>query len=119
MLNDAAKIHPSTPIWSFLASYDYGTPVIGTFHGSDLLPTFYGAPQTFASQSIFYYYSNFAYDFDPNGSGQKSSKYLYWPKSNQGQQLLHLYSDHSTLLVDNFRWASYEWISQNIESLRF
>ena len=41
-LEGAAANNPSVPSWSYLASYDYGTPILGTFHGSDLLQVFYG-----------------------------------------------------------------------------
>ena len=118
MLDTALKSHPSTPIWSYLSSYDYGTPVLGTFHGSDLSPIFFGAQQTHASQSLFYYYTNFAYTLDPNGSGEGDNKYQYWPQWNEERQLLHLFHDNSTLLADNFRWNNYQWISENIKLLR-
>jgi carboxylesterase type B len=118
MLNNVMKFHPLTPIWSYLASYDHVTPVLGTFHGSDLLPTFFGTPQTSASQSLFNYYTNFAYTLDPNGSGKGNNKYRYWPKWNEGKQLLQSFEDKSTLLADDFRCDSYEVISKNIKSLR-
>ncbi|KIM96217.1 hypothetical protein OIDMADRAFT_44926 [Oidiodendron maius Zn] len=105
-------------LWSYLAGYNHGTPVLGTFHGSDLLPTFFVAPQTPASKSLFYYYTNFAYSLDPNGSGEGDNKYLYWPKWNEGKKLLHLSQDISTVLADDFRCESYDWISKNIKLLR-
>ncbi|KAN0075057.1 Alpha/Beta hydrolase fold [Elaphomyces granulatus] len=111
MLYDALKAHPSVPIWSYESSYDHGTPVLGTFHGSEL-PAFFGAPQSFASQANFYYYTNFAYSLDPNESGS-DNKYLYWPKWTEEKQLLHLLRDNMSLLTDNFRWKNYEWIAAN------
>ncbi|RSL69706.1 hypothetical protein CEP54_002161 [Fusarium duplospermum] len=68
MLYHPSKAKPTFPIWSYEASYDRGTPVLGTFHGSDLLPVFFGGPLSFASQSRLHYYFNFAYTQDPNDS---------------------------------------------------
>ncbi|RSL59433.1 hypothetical protein CEP53_005813 [Fusarium sp. AF-6] len=119
MLYHASKANPTVPIWSYEASYDRGTPVLGTFHGSDLLPVFFGGPQSFASQSLFYYYFNFAYSQDPNGSSNKGGQYPYWPKWSDKKQLLHLFRDNSSLLTDDFRWDSYMWMVANEKLLRF
>ena len=40
-LESALTVNPSVPAWSYIASYDYGLPILGTFHGSDLLQVFY------------------------------------------------------------------------------
>jgi carboxylesterase type B len=118
MLYAASKVHPSVPIWSYEASDYYGTPVLGTYHGSEL-PAFFGGPQNFASQARFYYYTNFAYSLDPNESGSADNKYLYWPKWTEAKQLLHLLRDNSSLLTDNFRSNSYEWFAANQKLLHF
>ncbi|KAH7235139.1 Alpha/Beta hydrolase protein [Fusarium solani] len=119
MLYHASKSNPTVPIWSYEASYDRGTPVLGTFHGSDLLPVFFGGPQTFASQSLFNYYFNFAYSQDPNSSSNKGDQYPRWPKWGDKKELLHLFRDNSSLLTDDFRWDSYTWMMANEELLRF
>ncbi|KAM0433387.1 hypothetical protein ACHAPT_004264 [Fusarium lateritium] len=118
LLHHALRANPSVPIWSYEASYDHGTPVLGTFHGSDLLPVFFGGPQSFASQSLFNYYFNFAYSQDPNDSS-KGAKYPHWPKWSDKKQLLHLFRDNSSLLDDDFRWESYSWMAENEKLLRF
>lgn len=41
-LNVANAVNPTVPSWSYLSSYDLGTPILGTFHGSDLLQVFFG-----------------------------------------------------------------------------
>jgi triacylglycerol lipase len=33
LLNVAESVNPDVPFWSYLASYDYGTPLLGSFHG--------------------------------------------------------------------------------------
>ncbi|KAI8665975.1 Carboxylic ester hydrolase [Fusarium keratoplasticum] len=119
MLYHASKANPTVPIWSYEASYDRDTPVLGTFHGSDLLPVFFSGPQSFASQSLFHYYFNFAYSLDPNDSSNKRDQYPHWPKWSDKKQLLHLFRDNSSLLTDDFRWESYTWMMANEKLLRF
>ncbi|KAI9644071.1 hypothetical protein NHQ30_007423 [Ciborinia camelliae] len=40
-LSYALAAHPHTSAYSYLATYDYGTPILGTYHGSDV-PLAYG-----------------------------------------------------------------------------
>jgi triacylglycerol lipase len=44
------EISNAVPTWSYLASYDYGTPILGTFHGSDILQVFNGIVPNYASK---------------------------------------------------------------------
>ncbi|ERS94845.1 hypothetical protein HMPREF1624_08742 [Sporothrix schenckii ATCC 58251] len=116
--------NPSVPSWSYLASYDYGTPVLGTFHGSDLLQVFYGILPNAASKSIHSYYFNFLYNQDPNnasgGTSSTASRVsLTWPQWGAGNQLVQFWAATSNLLADNFRNSSYTWITSNIASLHF
>ena len=39
-LNITNNVNPSIPSWSYLATYDHGTPILGTLHGTDLLQVF-------------------------------------------------------------------------------
>lgn len=41
-LNAANDAAPEVPSWSYLSSYNLGLPILGTFHGSDLLQVFFG-----------------------------------------------------------------------------
>lgn len=45
-LNTANMVAPDVPSWSYLSSYNIGLPVLGTFHGSDLLQVFFGESNT-------------------------------------------------------------------------
>ncbi|PVH68838.1 alpha/beta-hydrolase [Cadophora sp. DSE1049] len=125
MLYDGLEVNPSVPVWSYEASFDSGTPVLGTFHGSDLLPVFFGGPQTIASQSIFHYYYNFVHYQDPNDPSKEHERngtgieYPHWPKWGEAKQLLHLFQNSSNLLNDDFRWESYRWMAANQKLLRF
>ena len=64
-LNIAVQKNPTVPFWSYLASYGYGTPVLGTFHASDIIPA-YGIVPSFAQVSIQSYYLSFINTLNPN-----------------------------------------------------
>ncbi|GAP85581.1 putative lipase 3 precursor [Rosellinia necatrix] len=114
-LQIATEVNPNVPSWSYLASYDYGTPILGTFHGSDILQVFYGILPNYVSRSIQSYYLSFLYTMDPNNG--TSSQYAKWPQWKEGRQLMNFYSLSSTLLKDDFRAASSDWINKNADSL--
>ncbi|KAG4425108.1 hypothetical protein IFR04_001675 [Cadophora malorum] len=109
-----ASVYPNVPSWSYLASYNYGTPVLGTFHGSDILQVFYGIYPNYASSSIRSYYFSFVYNLDPN----VGSSYKNWPQWSAGKQLMQFYATGALLLADNFRSSSYDWIVANVGSLK-
>jgi carboxylesterase type B len=111
-----SSLNPDVPSWSYLSSYDQGTPVLGTFHASDLLQVFFGVFDNYAAKSIRSYYINFVYDLDPNDD---NDIYPEWPQWAGGNQLAHFFAHKSELLDDNFRSDSYEWLAQNVESLRY
>ncbi|TDZ40750.1 putative secreted lipase [Colletotrichum trifolii] len=113
----AAAAHPGVPSWSYLASYNYGTPILGTFHGSDLLQVFYGVKDNYAARSIRTYYVNFVYALDPNVGS--AGQYPNWPRWSQGQNLVQFFADRATLLKDDFRKAASDWILNNAGSLYF
>ncbi|KXH63305.1 lipase [Colletotrichum salicis] len=115
-LSVAKAKHPDIPAWSYLSSYNYGTPVLGTFHASDILQVFLGVLPNFARQSTRSYYLNFLYNMDPNvGLGD----YAQWPEWSQDQQLLWFLSDRTEYLKDDFRNESYRFIYNNMQSLNF
>ena len=114
--------HPDVPAWSYLASYDYGTPIMGTFHASDLLQVFFGVLPNYASKSIQSYYVNFLYNQDPNdasgGTGTGSKVAMDWPQWGKGKKLMQFFNNRGQLLDDNFRQTSYTWLINNVGSLR-
>jgi carboxylesterase type B len=117
-LTGHAAVHPTVPSWSYLSSYDYGTPIIGTVHGSDILQVFYGILPDYASNAIQSYYANFVYNLDPNnstgGTGTATTVATTWPKwTTSGLQLVQFFSGSQGSLVDNFRNSSFTWILQN------
>ncbi|KAI1312728.1 sterol esterase [Xylaria venustula] len=115
LLETTNEINPDVPSWSYLASYDYGTPILGTFHGSDILQVFYGILPNYASNAIQSYYISFLYTMDPNNG--TSAAIAEWPQWKEAKQLMNFYNSYSTLLNDDFRSTSAEWISDNVAIL--
>ncbi|ERT01383.1 hypothetical protein HMPREF1624_02629 [Sporothrix schenckii ATCC 58251] len=104
---------PATPSWSYLASYDYGVPFLGTFHATDILQTFYGVLPNYASGAIQTYYINFVTTGDPNKGAPVK---MQWPQWSAGQKLMNFFPDHAALLPDNFRQQSFEYLVSNMAS---
>lgn len=114
-LTAAAEISPDVPSWSYLSSYDYGTPILGTFHGSDLLQVFFGVYPNYASRAFRAYYLSFVATGDPNNG--TSSKYPKWPQWKEKRQLLNMYATFSGFVKDDFRSDTYDWMMKNLKSL--
>lgn len=112
-LDIASSVHASVPSWSYLASYGYGTPVLGTFHASDILTT-YGTTPGFASTSIQSYYISFFNTMDPNEGTIGLPSWPQWSKENE---LMHFLAASNALLKDDFRSASYDYIVASKDSL--
>lgn len=112
-LNLAQTANPSVPAWSYLATYLYGTPVLGTFHATDILQV-YGITPGFPQQSIQSYYFSFINTMDPNDG--TSALLPKWPKWSAGQQLLNFGALTNTLLPDNFRSVAYNYIASSAAS---
>ncbi|KAK1773024.1 Alpha/Beta hydrolase protein [Copromyces sp. CBS 386.78] len=120
-LEAATGLNPSVPAWSYLASYDFGTPILGTFHGSDLLQVFYGILPNYASKSIQSYYANFVYNLNPNdasgGTSSKSKIAQEWPQWQKERKLVQFFANFAGYLKDDFRSDSYNWIKANADAL--
>lgn len=116
-LTAAAQLAPDMPTWSYLSSYDYGTPVLGTLHGSDLIQVFFGIYDNYAAQSFQAYYISFVNSLTPNNSTK--SGLTNWPQWSENKQLLNMYATTSTLISDDFRSDVYDFLVANIKSLYF
>lgn len=120
-LEQAAAAHPDVPSWSYLASYNEGFPILGTFHGSDILQVFYGILPNDASRRIQSYYANFVYNMDPNnasgGLNGKSKISADWPQWSKSRQLVQFFSDRAGYLKDDFRSGQCDWIKKNVAKL--
>ena len=99
--------------WSYLSSYDEGTPILGNFHGSDLLPAF-GTTPGFPSISIQAYYLSFFNTLDPNNG---TTGQVEWPLWKEGKVLLNFGASSNQLIADTFRNESYAYIMPEFSSL--
>lgn len=116
LLDLASIARPDVPSWSYLASYDYGTPVLGTTHASDMLQVFLGIWPNNAARSCRTYYYNFIHNLDPNVGNQS---YANWPRWREGKQLMWFKTAfRNSYLKDDFRAKSYQWIWDNLSKMR-
>lgn len=115
-LNDAQAAYPDVPSWSYLASYNYGTPYLGTFHASDIIQVFFGVVDNYAANSIRTYYYNFIHNLDPNEGNTEYPTWPQWKDTGDGNQLAWFFADSQSTLTDDFRNDSYVFITQNIDS---
>ncbi|KAH7153378.1 lipase [Dactylonectria macrodidyma] len=116
-LQVATGVNADVPSWAYMASYNQGTPILGTFHGSDLIQVFYGIKDNYAARSIRSYYLNFVTSQDPNIGA--NGKYPNWPQWKNGQKLIQFFADKASVINDDFRSDSYQWLVGNIASLKF
>lgn len=110
---------PATvPAWSYQATYARGTPVLGTYHSTDLPRLYYETDGI--STSIQDLYISFVNSLDPNNyAANNSSRYLtFWPLWQEKKQLLELGAQTTRLINDNARAASFEYIRTHLETLR-
>lgn len=113
-LETATQVNPGVKSWSYLSTYDYGTPILGTFHASDLLQVFYGVLPNNAARSIRGYYYNFIYNQDPNVGISLPS----WPQWSTAKKLIEFRANSNSQLDDNFRSDTYNFLKANLGSLR-
>jgi len=92
------------PIWSFLNKRLKDTPIIGSFHGSDLEQTI------FAHAELQDYLINFINNLDPNVDTEKGAErtenLVHWPQfDTESKQLLQILDGPVplNLTVDDFR----------------
>lgn len=115
-LNDAQATNPDVPSWSYLASYDYGTAYLGTFHASDLIQVFFGEFDNYAANSIRTYYYNFIANLDPNEGNTEYPDWPQWEDTGSGNQLAWFFANSQSTLTDDFRNESYQYIVANIDA---
>jgi len=114
-LTIANAIYPDNPTWSYLSSYDYGTPILGTFHGSDILQVFFGIRTDFASTAFHAYYVNFVNTLDPN-KGKAAFGLPNWPTWASSNKLLNMYADTYTFIKDDFRTPVFDFLLAHLTS---
>ncbi|KAG5954306.1 hypothetical protein E4U57_004595 [Claviceps arundinis] len=114
-LQHAAAAHPSVPTWSYMASYNYGLPFLGTFHASDILQVFMGLLPNYATKSCRTYYLNFVHNLDPN---QGEGGYAHWPMWKEARKLMWFrWGFGNDVLGDDFRDKAFDYLLASGESL--
>ncbi|KXJ86785.1 sterol esterase [Microdochium bolleyi] len=108
--------HPDVPAWSYLAGYNYGLPILGTFHGSDLVQFFYGIKPNYAAGAFQAYLTSFVTNLDPNTDTDR--RYQPWAQWKGGRQLMMIDAGSGRMAGDDFRGNSFEWIRANVGVLR-
>lgn len=114
LLEIVDQIAPSVPTWSFIASYLYGTPFLGTFHTTSQIAAF-GLVPGYASAVTQEFYISFFNTMNPNSNG--SALLPKWPCWGSGKQVMQLGATSSSLLNDSFRSASFNFIRSNSKVL--
>ncbi|KAK5679258.1 hypothetical protein LTS10_008073 [Elasticomyces elasticus] len=111
------KVASQVPAWSYLSTYFAGTPVLGTFHATDIAVDFFipGIPQ----QSVLTYYISFVNKLDPNAL-TTAAPLLTWPRWTSGApQLINFGALRNSLIPDTFRQAASDYLAtkQSVFSL--
>jgi carboxylesterase type B len=118
-LNITSNVMPKVPSWSYLATYGYGTPILGTFHASDVSEVYGPTPPDQASSTIQAYYLSFINSLNPNTdttTPQSITGTTFWPQWSQGNALLEIALLGTNLMADTFRQASYLYAMANTDS---
>ncbi|TKX18713.1 hypothetical protein C1H76_9503 [Elsinoe australis] len=113
-----SRISSQVPVWSYLDSHLFGTPILGTFHASDVLEVYFELPNAVPATTYQTYYHSFINFLDPNRI-TTNAPLINWPRyTNQSPQLLQLQTFTNNLLRDDFRSASFNYIDANFGSFR-
>ncbi|RMZ78185.1 hypothetical protein DV738_g3968, partial [Chaetothyriales sp. CBS 135597] len=108
-------VSTQVPAWSYLSSYLYGLPVLGTLHASDIPYAFGWLGDNVPTVSIQTYYISFINSLDPN-TISTSSPLINWPQySVSSPQLLHFKASSNGLIKDDFRQGAAEYLVKNME----
>lgn len=105
-----SKVSRVVPAWSYLGTFFYGTPVVGTFHGTDLLALFGDAAPPVAVVSMMLYYISFVNHLDPNAISTiyPLISWPQWSNATNNPQLMNFAATGNSLLPDTFRSAAFD-----------
>jgi carboxylesterase type B len=103
------------PVWDFLATYNKQTPVIGTFHGSDLAVFKNQQPPT-SYDAMSRYYISFINFLDPNVlqcDGSSTASLPHWPRwTKHGKEHIIFGENETTVGSEDTREEAFEYFSQ-------
>lgn len=114
-----SQVAKAVPAWSYLSTYLYGTPILGTFHASDILEDYYDLVSPIAADSIMTYYISFINNLDPNAitTAAPLIPWPQWTNASGNPQLVNFGAADTTLLSDTFRESSFDVINADISVL--
>jgi carboxylesterase type B len=112
----ASLVKPDMPTWSYLGSYKHGTPILGSFHVTDIVELFYNENPSQSVKDTRTYYFNFLYNLDPNAG---VSGLAEWPRWAEGNKLMWFQNNKTDLLADDFRSDSATVLLDNKDILKF
>ncbi|ORY55843.1 Alpha/Beta hydrolase protein [Pseudomassariella vexata] len=115
-----AQVASQVPSYSYLSTYLYGTPVVGTFHGTDVLVAFGivdGGAST-PAQTTQTYFINFINNLDPN-LPTTPAPLINWPRwSTASPNLLNFGLFGNNILADDFRQNAFNYLRARPSSFR-
>jgi carboxylesterase type B len=105
--------------WSYLSDYFQDVvPVLGTFHGSDILVAFGTLGPIVPTQTYQGYIINFINNLDPN-SGSTAAPLINWPQyTKANRELVLIGALGNSLLPDTFRKNASDYLEGMTSSLR-
>ncbi|GAA5885922.1 hypothetical protein JCM16303_003028 [Sporobolomyces ruberrimus] len=92
------------PTWAYSSRAFRNTPVIGSFHSSDVL-SLYGARPGAPGDEMRQRWIEFTYNLNPNVEG-----YIDWPEYKNNYTLLELTDSNSTTVTDDYRKEQMDYI---------
>lgn len=106
------------PMWSYMNSYYYGLPILGSGHGLDIVSVFYGAAPGYATKAWRQYYVNFVNSLDPNKGGRWNDV-SYWPEWAENREIIQMHPGRSEVIKDDFRQPVFDYLLENIQKYYF
>lgn len=99
--------------WSYLSTFDYGLPILGTFHGTDIFIAFGSASTSTIATTFQDYYISFVNDLNPNALGD-ASPLVEWPQwTNATVELLDIGASNNSIIKDDFRQGAYDYLASH------
>jgi len=114
-----ATVSTQVPAFSYLATYLHCTPILGTFHASDILYAYGQLGETqVPTVTIQTYYINFINYLNPN-TGGTPAPFIDWPQYNaSAPSLVDFGATGNTIIHDDFRQSAYEYLSNRTSNFR-
>ena len=104
--------------WSYLSTWLSGLPVLGTFHGTDILEAYFDLPDEHPEQAILNYYVSFINTQDPN-SYYTIYNLAEWPQwTTANPTLLDFGGMMNSVIPDNFRQESADYLAKAVTVFR-